>query len=127
MLEVLESVRCVPLCILEAVEGVLCLLEVLEVTRCVLLCMRDRLDGPKGGAKALKESSTYKHEDGELRSVLHQNKVKAEIEVSNFIVFKILLENEVSECKCLPIVNGPNKRGERSRYCNLARCYGSSI
>jgi len=48
--EVLEGVRYVPLCMLEAVEGVLCLLEVLEVI--VLLCMRNRLDGPK----ALKES-----------------------------------------------------------------------
>ena len=32
--EVLEGVRYVPLCMLEAVEGVLCLLEVLEVMRC---------------------------------------------------------------------------------------------
>ncbi len=54
MLEVLEALRCAPLCILEAVEGGLCLLEVfevlkmfemlevlemLEVIRCVLLCM----------------------------------------------------------------------------------------
>ena len=37
--------RCV-LCMLEAVEGDLCLLEVPEVMRCMLLCM---LDAVKGG------------------------------------------------------------------------------
>ncbi len=41
-LSLLAVIRCVLLCILEAVEGGLCLLEVLEASeamRCVLLCM----------------------------------------------------------------------------------------
>ena len=41
-LEVPEVMRCVLLCMLEAVEGGLCLLEALEVPeviRCLLLCM----------------------------------------------------------------------------------------
>ena len=38
-----EAMRCVLLCILEAMEGGLCLLEVSEVMRCVLLCMLDVL------------------------------------------------------------------------------------
>ena len=37
VLEVLDGVRCVPLCMLEAVEGALCLLEVPEVMRCMPL------------------------------------------------------------------------------------------
>jgi len=36
--EVLRVIRCVLLCMLEGLEGELCLLEVLEVIRCVLLC-----------------------------------------------------------------------------------------
>ena len=36
VLEVLAGVRCVPLCMLETVEGVLCLLELLEAMCCVL-------------------------------------------------------------------------------------------
>jgi hypothetical protein len=43
--EVLEGVRCMPLCRSEAVEGVLCLLEVLEVMRCVQLCMLEAVEG----------------------------------------------------------------------------------
>ena len=40
MQDVPEVLRCVLLCMLEAVEGGLCLLEVLEeVMRCVLLCL----------------------------------------------------------------------------------------
>ena len=50
MLEVLEVIRCVLLCMLEVVEGRLCLLEameaevleVLEVIRCATLYARDR-------------------------------------------------------------------------------------
>ena len=42
--EVPEGVRRVLLCILEAVEGELCLLEVLEVMRCVLLCMLEAVN-----------------------------------------------------------------------------------
>ena len=34
-----EVIRCVLLCMLEAVEGELCLLEELDVMRCMLLCM----------------------------------------------------------------------------------------
>ena len=48
MLEVAEVIRCVLLCMLEAVEGVLGLLEVLdmpEVIRCVLLCMQEDMEG----------------------------------------------------------------------------------
>src|SRR5437762_2264797 len=33
------------LCMLEAVEGELCLLKVLEVMRCVLLCMLEAVEG----------------------------------------------------------------------------------
>ena len=51
LLEVLEVMRCVLLCMLEAVEGVLCslklleVLEVPEVMRCVLLCMLEAVEG----------------------------------------------------------------------------------
>ena len=41
-MEVVEVMRCVLLCIVEVVEGAVCLLEALEVPdvmRCVLLCM----------------------------------------------------------------------------------------
>ena len=38
-LEMLEGMRRVLLCMLEAVEGEICLLEVLEAMQCVLLCM----------------------------------------------------------------------------------------
>ena len=38
-MEVPEVMRCVLICILEAVEGEVCLLEVLEVMRCVLPCI----------------------------------------------------------------------------------------
>jgi len=36
VLEVLAGVRCVPLCMLETVEGVLCLLDAVEGVRYVL-------------------------------------------------------------------------------------------
>jgi len=49
VLEVPEVIRCVLLCMMEAVEGSLCLLEVLEVPevmRCVLsVCWRPRRVG----------------------------------------------------------------------------------
>ena len=45
MLEVLEMMRLVLFCMLEAVEGDLCWLEVLEVTCCVLLHMLEAVDG----------------------------------------------------------------------------------
>ena len=51
LLCMLEAMRCVLLCILEAVEGRLCLLEVLEmaevseVMRCVLLCTLEVVEG----------------------------------------------------------------------------------
>ena len=41
----LDGMRSVLLCAMEAVEGGLCLLEVLEVMRCVLLCMREAEEG----------------------------------------------------------------------------------
>ena len=44
-LEMLEGMRGVLLCTLEAVEGELCLLEVPEVMRCVLLCMLEDVEG----------------------------------------------------------------------------------
>src|SRR6266480_1378274 len=44
-LEMLEGMRRVLLCMLEAVDGELCLLEVLEVTRCVLLCILEAVEG----------------------------------------------------------------------------------
>ena len=37
--------RRVLLCMLEAVEGEICLLDVLEVMRCVLLCMLEAVEG----------------------------------------------------------------------------------
>ncbi len=46
LLEVPNVIRCLPLCTLEAVEGELCLLEVLklpEVMRCVILCMLEAM------------------------------------------------------------------------------------
>ena len=42
-LEVSEAMRCVLLCMLEAVEGGLCLLKVPEVMRRVLLCMLEAM------------------------------------------------------------------------------------
>jgi len=48
VLEVPEAMRCVLLCILEVVEGGLCLLkalEVPEVMRCVVLCMVEVMEG----------------------------------------------------------------------------------
>ena len=51
MLEAVEEMRCVLLCILEAVEGAICLLEVFEVLEmsevvcCVLLCMLGTVEG----------------------------------------------------------------------------------
>ena len=53
VLDVPEGIRCVLLCMLEAVDGGLCLLElrvldvldVPEVTRCVLLCMLEAVEG----------------------------------------------------------------------------------
>ena len=43
--EVREVMRCVLLCTLEDVEGGLCLLEVSDVMRCVLLCMPEAVEG----------------------------------------------------------------------------------
>jgi len=40
--EVLEVIRCVLLCMLEAAEGGFCLLEVLEVSE-VMCCVRERI------------------------------------------------------------------------------------
>ena len=37
--------RCVLLCMLEAVEGRLCLLEVPDAMLCVLLCMLEAVEG----------------------------------------------------------------------------------
>ena len=45
LLEVLEVMHCVLLCMLEAVEGGFCLLEVPDVMRCVLLCMLEAVEG----------------------------------------------------------------------------------
>ena len=48
LLEVPEVMRCVLLCMLEAVEGGLCLLEILEAPKvmcCVLFCMLDAVEG----------------------------------------------------------------------------------
>src|SRR6266480_3748928 len=42
-LEMLEGMRRVLLCMLEAVEGEICLLAVPEVMRCVLLCLLEAL------------------------------------------------------------------------------------
>ena len=42
--EMPEVLRRVLLCMLEAVEGRLCLLKVLEVVRCMLLCMLQDLE-----------------------------------------------------------------------------------
>ena len=44
VLDVPEAMRCMLLCMLEAVEGALCLQEMLEVMRCVLLCMLERVE-----------------------------------------------------------------------------------
>ena len=44
MLDVLKSVRCVLLCMLEAVESILCLLEVLEVVCCMLRCIPEAVE-----------------------------------------------------------------------------------
>ncbi len=52
VLEVAEVMCCVLLCMLEVVEGRLCLLEVLEVAEvmcCVLLCMLEAVEGARGG------------------------------------------------------------------------------
>ena len=54
LLEVPEMIRCVLLCMLEAVKGILCLLEGLEtlevpevpeMTRCMPLCMLETAEG----------------------------------------------------------------------------------
>jgi len=51
VVEVLPAMRCMLLCMLEAVEGGLCLrevsevLEVLKVMRCMLLCMLEAMEG----------------------------------------------------------------------------------
>jgi len=45
--EILEGMRRVLLCMLEAAEGELCLLEVLEAMRCVRLCMREIVEFSK--------------------------------------------------------------------------------
>ena len=44
-LGMLEGMRRALHCMLEAVEGELCLLEVLEVMRCVLLCILEAVEG----------------------------------------------------------------------------------
>jgi hypothetical protein len=65
VLEVLECMHCVLLCMLEAAEGVCCmleiveavldLLEVLEITRCMLLCMLEVVEGAgAAGSDALR-------------------------------------------------------------------------
>ena len=43
--EVLEVMRCVLLCVREAVEGEFCLLEEQEVMRCELLCILEAVEG----------------------------------------------------------------------------------
>ena len=53
LLEVPEVIRCVLLCILEAVEGELCLLEELEATLCMLLCMPEVVEGRLCSLEAL--------------------------------------------------------------------------
>ena len=59
MLEVQKVIRCVLLCMLEAVEGTLCLLKVLEVPevleamRGVPLCMQEAVEGRLGLLEAL--------------------------------------------------------------------------
>jgi len=50
---VLEVLRCVLLCMLEAVEGGLRLLEVPEVMRCVLLYMLEAVEGGRCMLKVL--------------------------------------------------------------------------
>ena len=45
LLEVMDATRRVPLCVLEAVEGELCLPEVMEVMRRVLLRMLEAVEG----------------------------------------------------------------------------------
>src|SRR5947207_11601930 len=45
VLDMLEAMRFVLLCILEAVKGERCSLEVSEVIRCVLLCFLGAVDG----------------------------------------------------------------------------------
>jgi len=42
---VLEVMPCMLRCILESVEGALCLREVPEVIRCVLICMLEAVEG----------------------------------------------------------------------------------
>ena len=50
MLEVPEEIRCVLLCMLEAVDGGLCLLEAM---RRVMLCMLEAVDGRHCSLEAL--------------------------------------------------------------------------
>jgi len=45
VVEVPYVIRCVQLCMLEAVEGGIWMLEVPEVIRCVLLCMLEVVEG----------------------------------------------------------------------------------
>ena len=45
VLEVIEAMRCVLLCMLEVVKGRLCSLEVIDVMRHVLLCMPEAVEG----------------------------------------------------------------------------------
>ena len=45
VLNVLGVTRRVQLCMLEVVEGGLCLLDVLDVMRCMLLCMLQAVEG----------------------------------------------------------------------------------
>ena len=45
VLEVLEVMYCVLPCMLEDVQGELCLLEVPEVMRCVVFCMPEAVEG----------------------------------------------------------------------------------
>lgn len=44
MLVVLQCERHVLLCLLEAVEGKICLLEIVEVMCCVLICMLEAIE-----------------------------------------------------------------------------------
>ena len=43
--EVPEAMRCVLICMLEAVEGELYLLEAMDVMRCALLCILEAVEG----------------------------------------------------------------------------------
>jgi len=69
-LEVTGVMRCVLLCMLEAVEGEFCLLEVLdvlEVMRCMLLCTLEAVEsGFSFGVSALWQFSCYRPPPGAM-------------------------------------------------------------